>query len=95
LIISLFGYIAAVCTTISFIPQALKVYRTKSTKDISLGMFLLMTTGVLFWLIYGIMINSIPLLAANAVTILFSFYILLMKIKLDYINLKQTRQIIK
>ena len=95
MIISLFGYIAAVCTTISFIPQAVKVYTAKSTKDISLGMFLLMTTGVLFWLIYGIMIDSVPLLAANAVTLLFSFYILLMKIKLDYIKLKQSRQIFK
>lgn len=95
MIILLFGYIAAVCTTISFIPQAVKVYRTKSTKDISLGMFLLMTTGVFFWLIYGIMLNSSPLLAANAVTLLFSLYILLMKIKLDYINLKQARRIIK
>jgi len=82
-LISVIGYIAAVCTTISFIPQALKVYISKSTKDISLGMFLLMTAGVGFWLVYGILINSIPIVAANAITSLLSLYILIMKIRLD------------
>jgi MtN3 and saliva related transmembrane protein len=90
LITTVFGYLAAACTTISFIPQAVKVYKTKSAKDISLGMFSLMTAGVLFWLIYGIMINSLPIIAANAVTLFLSLYILMMKIRLDIITLKQT-----
>jgi MtN3 and saliva related transmembrane protein len=83
LIIFVFGYIAAACTTISFIPQAIKVFKSKSTKDISLGMFLLMTSGVFFWLVYGLMINSFPIIIANAVTLFLSVYILLMKIHLD------------
>lgn len=88
MIILVFGYIAAACTTISFVPQAIKVYRTKSTKDISSAMFSLMTLGVAFWLIYGLMINSFPIVAANAVTLFLSLYILLMKIRLDHLQLK-------
>lgn len=84
LISTIFGYIAAACTTISFVPQAIKVYKTKSTRDISLGMFLLMSTGVAFWLIYGLMINSYPIVLANAVTLFLSFYILIMKIKIEF-----------
>jgi len=85
LIILVFGYIAAACTTISFIPQAIKVYRTKSTKDISSAMFSLMTLGVAFWLIYGLMINSFPIVAANVVTLFLSLYILLMKLRLEHL----------
>ncbi|HSD64783.1 MAG TPA: SemiSWEET transporter [Ignavibacteriaceae bacterium] len=91
MISSLFGYIAAICTTISFVPQAVKVHKTRSTKDISFGMFLLMTAGVAFWLIYGLMINSLPIIAANAVTLFLSFYILLMKIRLDHTALNQVK----
>lgn len=77
------GYAAAFCTTVAFLPQAVKVYKTRQTKDISLGMFLLLTTGVVLWLSYGIIINSYPIIAANTVTLLFDIYILYMKITLD------------
>jgi len=79
----LIGYAAAFCTTVAFLPQAVKVYKTRQTKDISLGMFLLLTAGVVLWLTYGIMINSYPIIAANTVTLLFDIYILYMKITLD------------
>ena len=79
---SFIGFIAAFCTTVSFIPQAVKIHRTKHAKDISLGMFSLMTVGVLIWMIYGIMISSLPMISANLVTLLLSIYILIMKIKL-------------
>jgi MtN3 and saliva related transmembrane protein len=79
----LIGYAAAFCTTVAFLPQAVKVYKTRHTKDISLGMFLLLTTGVVLWLTYGIIINSYPIIAANTVTLLFDIYILYMKITLD------------
>lgn len=79
----IFGYLAAFCTTVSFIPQALKVFKTKSTKDISFGMFLFMTAGVLFWLIYGLMLNSMPIISANTVTLVLALYIFVMKFKLD------------
>tara|TARA_B100001063_G_C16430974_1_gene388807 strand:+ start:142 stop:402 length:261 start_codon:yes stop_codon:yes gene_type:complete len=75
------GFFAALCTTIAFLPQAIKVYQTKSTKDISLLMFLIFTVGVLSWLIYGLIINDYPVILANAVTLFLSLFILLYKIK--------------
>ena len=75
------GFFAALCTTIAFLPQAIKVYQTKSTKDISLLMFLIFTVGVLSWLIYGFIINDYPVILANAVTLILSLFILLYKIK--------------
>lgn len=77
------GYSAAFCTTIAFIPQAVKVYKTKHTKDISLGMFSLLNFGFILWLVYGIILLSYPIILANAITIVFAFYILITKIRLD------------
>jgi MtN3 and saliva related transmembrane protein len=81
---NLFGYFAAACTTIAFIPQAIKVHKTKEIQDISLGMFALTTIGVLLWFIYGIMISSLPVIIANFITFILSLYIFIMKIKLDH-----------
>ncbi len=75
------GFFAAFCTTVAFLPQAIKVYKTKSTKDISLYMFLIFTVGVLSWLIYGLIINDWPIILANAVTLILSFFILVYKLK--------------
>jgi MtN3 and saliva related transmembrane protein len=80
---SIIGYIAAFCTTAAFFPQALKVYQTKQTRDISLWMFLLMTTGLTAWLIYGLLISSAPIISANIITLVFAIYILIMKITLE------------
>ena len=80
-IMSYIGFFAAFCTTVAFLPQAIKVYKTKSTKDISLYMFLIFTIGVLSWLIYGLMISDWPLILANAVTLVLSFFILVYKLK--------------
>jgi MtN3 and saliva related transmembrane protein len=77
------GYFAAAFTTIAFIPQALKVYKSKHTKDISLGMFSLLNIGLILWLSYGILIFSAPIIIANAATILLAVYIFYMKLKLD------------
>jgi len=74
-------FFAAFCTTIAFLPQAIKVYKYKSTKDISLYMFLIFTIGVLSWLIYGLIINDLPVILANAVTLILSLFILIYKIK--------------
>lgn len=76
----LLGYFAAFCTTIAFLPQALQVWRTKRTQDLSLGMFLLFTTGVALWLGYGIAIGSTPITVANVLTLLLAGYILFMKL---------------
>ena len=80
-IIKYIGYFAAFCTTFAFLPQAIKVYQTKSTKDISLYMFLIFTIGVLSWLVYGLIINDLPIILANAITLILSFFILIYKLR--------------
>jgi MtN3 and saliva related transmembrane protein len=82
---NLFGFISAALTTIAFIPQAIKVYKTRHTGDISFGMFLLMTIGVGFWVVYGFMIHALPVITANIITFILALYILMMKIKIDII----------
>ena len=84
----LVGYIAAFCTTAAYIPQAVKVYKTKQTKDISIGMFFIMVIGLFLWLAYGFMSGSMPIIWSNVVTIVIAGYILVMKIKLDIIKPK-------
>ena len=80
-IIKYIGFFAAFCTTFAFLPQAIKVYKTKSTKDISLYMFIIFTLGVLSWLIYGIVLNDFPLILANSITFILSLFILIFKLK--------------
>ena len=75
------GFVAAFCTTFAFLPQAIKVWKTKSTKDISLYMFIIFTIGVVSWLIYGIIISDLPIILANAVTLILSLFILSYKLK--------------
>ena len=82
---NIIGYLGAFCTTIAFLPQAIKVYKTKHTKDISLGMFLLLNIGMIIWLFYGLMITSLPIIISNSITTIFGLYILSMKIKLDVV----------
>ena len=80
-ILKYIGFFAAFCTTIAFLPQALKVYKSKSTKDISLYMFVIFTIGVFSWLVYGVIISDLPIILANAVTLILSLFILLFKLK--------------
>jgi MtN3 and saliva related transmembrane protein len=75
------GYIAAVMTTLAFVPQAIKTIRSKDTRSISLGMYVVFTIGIGFWLVYGIALGSIPMILANIVTFLLSSTILAMKLK--------------
>ena len=65
----LIGMIAGTLTTIAFVPQVWRVWKTRSTSDISLGMYLVFTTGVIFWLAYGLMLGAWPIIVANAVTL--------------------------
>ena len=80
-ILKYIGFFAAFCTTISFLPQAIKVYKSKSTKDISLYMFLIFTIGTACWLLYGVVISSVPIILANTITLILSFFILVYKIR--------------
>ena len=75
------GFLAAILTTIAFIPQVVKIYKTKSVKDISLPMWLIFCVGVFLWLIYGVLIMSLPVILANIVTLLLSLSILFLKIR--------------
>ena len=75
---TIIGLIAAACTTIAFLPQAIKSLRTKQTKDLSLKTFLIATMGVLLWLVYGLLIDDLPLIAANAVTLILMSSIVVM-----------------
>jgi MtN3 and saliva related transmembrane protein len=75
------GLGAAFCTTIAFLPQAIKTWRTRSTKDISLGMFLIFSIGIALWLIYGLLQHDIPLIAANGITLVLALIILGFKIR--------------
>jgi len=75
------GIIAATCTTGSFIPQVIKIFKTRNTRDLSLSMYVLFTVGVSMWLIYGFMINSIPVILANSVTLCLTSLVLFMKLR--------------
>lgn len=77
----LFGYLAAIGTTGAFIPQAMKVFKTKKTEDLSLGAFLLLCVGILLWIVYGVLVQSFPLIIANCLTFIMTCYILVMIIK--------------
>jgi len=79
--IDLLGFVAAIGTTGAFIPQAYKVFKTKKTEDLSLGTFLLFSMGLILWAIYGVIVNSIPIILANGITFIMVFYILVIIIK--------------
>jgi len=75
------GYIGALLTTGSFIPQAIMTIRTRDTRGISLGMYVIFTTGVAFWLVYGIALDSGPMIVANTVTLGLAGTVLALKIR--------------
>ncbi len=79
--IDLLGLLAGALTTIAFVPQLLKLYATKSGKDVSARMFLIFSTGVTLWLVYGILIRSAPIIIANSLTLLMSLIILARKLR--------------
>lgn len=64
------GYVAAVLTTTSFFPQAIKTLRTGDTSGISLGMYLMFTSGVVFWALFGLITRDGPVLVSNLITAL-------------------------
>lgn len=75
------GLLAGTLTTIAFVPQVIKTWRTRSTHDISLGMFAILVAGMLAWLVYGAIIGDLPLVLANGVTLLLAGTILVFKIR--------------
>ncbi len=75
------GFLAGTLTTLAYLPQVIKSWRTKSADDISLGMFLLLVTGISVWVFYGILIHSTPLVLFNSVTLAEAGIILYVKIR--------------
>ncbi len=75
------GFMAAVLTTTSFIPQAIKAIKTKNTKDLSLPMYIIFNSGVFLWFMYGIFTTDLPVTLANGITLIFSMIILIYKIR--------------
>lgn len=78
---TLLGIAAGTLTTLAFVPQVVKIWCTRSTHDISLGMFLLFSTGLVLWLIYGVWIGSWPIIIANTVTLALALTILYFKLR--------------
>lgn len=79
-IVKVIGLLAGICTTLAFLPQVLKTWRSKSAKDLSLGMFSIFCTGVALWLAYGILIGDLPIILANGVTFLLAGSLLYFKL---------------
>lgn len=78
---NLLGVSAGTLTTAAFVPQALKIWRSKSAKDVSYGMFLTFSAGVLLWLLYGIAIDAAPVIITNVITLALAILIIILKIK--------------
>jgi MtN3 and saliva related transmembrane protein len=77
------GYIAATCTTASFVPQVILTWRTKSAEGVSFGMYAVFVTGIALWLTYGMLTGNWPVIVANAVTLALAVCILAMKLRYD------------
>lgn len=78
--ITLLGLIGGTFTTASFFPQVAKTWKTKSAKDVSTFMFVLLSVGIGFWIAYGFMIGSTPVVVANSVSLVLTFAMLVMKL---------------
>ena len=78
--VELFGYIAAILTTLAFLPQLIKTLKTKKAEDVSLITLIMFLTGLLSWIIYGYKISSTPILIANIITFILNLLILIFKI---------------
>ena len=79
--IQLLGLFAGTLTTAAFLPQVIKTRKSRSAKDLSLGMFSLFCLGVMLWLVYGIMVRDIPVIAANLVTLMLASTLLVFKLR--------------
>ena len=80
-VVTLIGMAAGALTTISFAPQVVKSWRTRHTKDVSIGMFGVMSVGVVLWLTYGILLHDLPMILANSVTLCLAASMLALKVK--------------
>lgn len=75
------GSIAAFCTTIAFLPQVFLIWKTKKTEGISLAMYLIFSSGLALWIVYGVMCGSYPLICANTITLALALIVIALKLK--------------
>ena len=75
------GSVAGFCTTVAFLPQVLKVWRTRSARDVSMGMYSVFTLGVICWLAYGWLLMIWPIIVANIVTLVLVALVIVMKLR--------------
>ena len=75
------GYAAGIITTLAFLPQAARIFRTRQTRDISLLWAFAMNLGIILWLFYGIVKNDLPIIAANSITLILLIIILYFKVR--------------
>ena len=79
--LNILGFVAGVLTTAAFIPQVVKIWKTRSARDISLGMYTVFTSGVVLWLVYGLALGSMPIIVANVFTLVLALAVLVMKLR--------------
>lgn len=77
---TIIGLMAGFCTTVAFLPQAIKTWQTKSAKDLSLGMYSIFCLGITLWVIYGFLVNDLPVLLANLASLILATSILYFKL---------------
>ena len=80
---TILGYVAGAVTTTSLVPQVMKIWKTKSARDVSLGMFLIFSVGISLWIAYGVFLHSMPIIIANTVSLLLGFIVLGLKLKFN------------
>ncbi|MDI6776072.1 MAG: SemiSWEET transporter [Syntrophales bacterium] len=83
LFINMVGLLAALLSTISMVPQVVKIYKTKNTKDLSLMTFVILSSAIFLWFIYGLLIRAFPIIIGNAIGFILTAFIVMMKIKMD------------
>jgi MtN3 and saliva related transmembrane protein len=79
--VTIIGLLAAVVSTVGFAPQVIKVYRTRMTRDLSLGSYIILFSGLALWFIYGLLLGDVPIISGNAIACAMAAYIIYMKIK--------------
>ncbi|MDA8172718.1 MAG: SemiSWEET transporter [Nitrospiraceae bacterium] len=78
---TLLGFAAGALTTLAYLPQVMKTWKSRSTQDISAGMFITLCAGLFLWVLYGFSINSVPVIATNIVSFALGLIIVIFKIK--------------
>jgi MtN3 and saliva related transmembrane protein len=79
--ITTIGFIAGLLTTAAFVPQVVKIWKSRSARDISLGMYAILVSGIVLWLVYGVLLDSPPMILANLSTLVLALAILIMKLR--------------